>query len=109
MLYSEPSVTSKYTQLVPLRITDSPRAEPLFGLSRTELTAVLEQAGEPAWRSKQLADALYRQWTESLGEISTFSKDLRDRLQSRGWQVGRPSIAQVFRSTDGTERYLVEG
>ena len=26
-----------------------------------------------------------------------------------GWEVGRPGIAQVFRSVDGTERYLVQG
>jgi 23S rRNA (adenine2503-C2)-methyltransferase len=25
-----------------------------------------------------------------------------------GWQVGRPAIAQVFKSMDGTERYLVQ-
>ena len=34
---------------------------------------------------------------------------LRQRLADEGWEVGRPRIAQVFRSVDGTERYLVEG
>ncbi len=28
---------------------------------------------------------------------------------AEGWEVGRPRIAQAFVSTDGTERYLVEG
>jgi 23S rRNA (adenine2503-C2)-methyltransferase len=36
------------------------------------------------------------------------SKSLRQKLAVEGWQVGRPRIAQVFRSVDGTERYLVE-
>jgi len=30
------------------------------------------------------------------------------KLAGNGWQVGRPRIAQVFRSVDGTERYLVQ-
>ncbi len=109
MLYSEPSVASKFTQLVPVRITDLPSAQPLFGLSRPELAARLVEAGEPAWRGQQLAHALYRQRNQSVVEISTFSKELRERLIARGWEVGRPRIAQVFQSVDGTERYLVAG
>ena len=109
MLYAEPSVAPKYTQLVPSRITDSVLSHPLFGLSAEELTARLVEAGEAAWRGQQLADAIYRQRIQSVGEITTFSKELRERLQARGWEVGRPRIAQDFRSVDGTERYLVEG
>ncbi len=103
------SVASKYTQIVPSRITDLPSPQPLFGLSRAELAAVLGEAGEPAWRGAQLAEAIYRQRIQSLGEVSTFSKGLRDSLLAKGWDVCRPRIAQVFRSVDGTERYLVEG
>jgi 23S rRNA (adenine2503-C2)-methyltransferase len=109
MHYPEPSVASKYTQLVPPRITDLPSAQPLFGLSRPELAARLVEAGEPAWRGQQLAHALYRQRIQSVEEISTFSKELREGLLARSWEVGRPRIAQVFTSVDGTERYLVEG
>ena len=109
MLYAEPSVASKYTQLVPFRITDPPGVQPLFGLSAGEITGLLVHGGEPAWRGKQLLDAIYRQRIQSLSEVSTFPKELRERLQTWGWEVGRPVIAQVFRSVDGTERYLVEG
>ena len=66
------------------------------------------EAGEPAFRGRQLAEALYRQWVTGLEEITTLSKSLRQRLAADGWQVGRPQIAQVFQSVDGTERYLVE-
>jgi hypothetical protein len=31
-----------------------------------------------------------------------------EKLADEGWEVGRPQIAQVFRSVDGTERYLVQ-
>jgi 23S rRNA (adenine2503-C2)-methyltransferase len=64
--------------------------------------------GEPVWRGRQLAEALYRQWVTELNEITTLPKALRERLVAEGWQVGRPTIAQVFQSVDGTERYLVE-
>jgi 23S rRNA (adenine2503-C2)-methyltransferase len=83
--------------------------KPLFGLDREALAALMVEAGEPAWRGKQLAEALYRRRLADLNEITTLPKQLRQRLAAEGWQVGRPRIAQVFRSVDGTERYLVEG
>jgi 23S rRNA (adenine2503-C2)-methyltransferase len=65
-------------------------------------------AGEPAWRGRQLAEAIYRQRFTDINEISTLSNSLRQRLDAAGWNVGRPEIAQVFQSVDGTERYLVQ-
>jgi 23S rRNA (adenine2503-C2)-methyltransferase len=81
----------------------------LFGLDAGLLAEVMKEMGQPPWRARQLVDALYRQWIEELPLISTFPASLRDRLADEGWQVGRPKIAQVFRSADGTERYLVQG
>ena len=68
----------------------------------------MAKMGEPAWRGRQLAEAIYRQRLTDLTEISTLPRPLRQRLADEGWQVGRPAIAQVFRSADGTERYLVD-
>ncbi|MGA2970972.1 MAG: 23S rRNA (adenine(2503)-C(2))-methyltransferase RlmN, partial [Acidimicrobiales bacterium] len=84
------------------------RQRPLFGLDTGELAALMVDAGEPAWRGRQLAEALYRQRLSELNEITTLPKPLRQKLAAAGWQVGRPRIAQVFQSIDGTERYLVE-
>jgi len=64
--------------------------------------------GEPSWRGKQISEALYQQWIAEISEITTLPSGLRRKLASGGWQVARPSIAQTFRSVDGTERYLVE-
>lgn len=68
----------------------------------------MAEAGEPAWRGRQVAEALYRQWVTDLDAITTLPVALRRRL-AESWQVGRPRIAQAFISQDGTERYLVEG
>jgi 23S rRNA (adenine2503-C2)-methyltransferase len=84
-------------------------AKPLFGLDANGLAAVMTEAGEPAWRGRQLAEAIYRQRVAEISQITTLPKPLRAQLESKGWQVGRPEIAQVFRSVDGTERYLVRG
>ena len=81
----------------------------LFGLNQEELAACMASAGEPAWRGKQLAEAMYRQWITELSEITTLPKPLRQRLADEGWEVGGPKIVQIFQSADGTERYLVEG
>jgi 23S rRNA (adenine2503-C2)-methyltransferase len=79
----------------------------LFGLDSQAMGALMEQLGEPAWRGTQLAEALYRQRIVDLNEITTLSKPLREKLAAEGWKVGRPRIAQVFHSSDLTERYLV--
>jgi 23S rRNA (adenine2503-C2)-methyltransferase len=80
----------------------------LFGLDAETLTAHLEKIGQPAWRGQQLATALYRQWLTELSDISTLPRKLRRELESAGWTVGRSRIVQIFRSVDGTERYLIQ-
>jgi 23S rRNA (adenine2503-C2)-methyltransferase len=85
-----------------------PSDPPLFGLDAEALAARMVSAGEPAWRGRQLVDAIYYQRIAELSEISTLPKSLRLRLIAEGWQVARPVITQVFQSIDGTERYLIQ-
>jgi 23S rRNA (adenine2503-C2)-methyltransferase len=80
----------------------------LLGLDTVSLAARMLEMGEPAWRGPQLAEALYRQRIAEISDITTLPRLLRQRLVDQGWEVGRPRIAQVFQSVDGTERYLVE-
>ena len=106
-----PAVTTRSNQLVPLdsNFASGGSLRQLFGLDNAALAACMLAAGEPAWRGCQMAEAMYRQRLTSLDEITTLPKALRQRLGAEGWQVGRPRILQVFTSTDGTERYLVQG
>jgi 23S rRNA (adenine2503-C2)-methyltransferase len=82
--------------------------EPLFGLDAESLSGLLIGAGEPAFRGKQIAEAMYRQWLTEIPEITTLPAPLRAKLLTEGWQIGRPAIGSAFKSVDGTERYLVE-
>jgi len=97
-----------------ISILDAPQAPSgpaknrvLFGLTNQELAAILESFSSPAFRARQLSRALYRQWIDSLDELTTFPKDLRQRLTQAGYSIGLPRIAETFTSTDGTERYLI--
>jgi 23S rRNA (adenine2503-C2)-methyltransferase len=80
---------------------------PLFGLSLTELTALLDGLGQRPYRAAQLHHALYRQRVTSLDQATTLSQPLRDTLTAEGYAVGLPEIVQTARSVDGTERYLI--
>ena len=79
----------------------------LFGLSREELTELFRTLGEPAFRGRQAAEAIYAQRLTDLSSITTLPQPLRQRLAEAGWRIERPRIAQTFRSADGTERYLI--
>jgi 23S rRNA (adenine2503-C2)-methyltransferase len=80
----------------------------LLGLTFQELTNLVLESGQPAYRAQQLFDALYRQRIDGIDQISTLPGDYRLRLAEMGWRVGLPSIAGKFVSSDGTVRYLIE-
>jgi 23S rRNA (adenine2503-C2)-methyltransferase len=86
-----------------------PPARPLFGLSRDEIQTVIRELGQPAYRARQLEEALYRQWVTDFDGVSTLPKNLRQALREAGYQVGLPEIVETYRSIDGTERYLIAG
>ena len=73
-----------------------------------ELTNLALGSGQPAYRGQQLFDAVYRQKIERLDQVSTLPLEYRARLAEQGWEIGVPTIARKFISSDGTARYLVE-
>ena len=79
----------------------------IFGLSIEQLSALVTHFGEPAFRARQLAQALYRDWIPELGTVTTLPTELRQKLAAEGYAIGLPPILQTFRSIDGTERYLI--
>src|ERR1700679_2559626 len=79
----------------------------LLGLDREDIAALVEEAGAPSYRAKQIMDAVYRQRVESLEEISTLPREFRERLAQSGVTVGAARIEKKFVSQDGTVRYLI--
>ena len=95
-----------------VRLSDGdakPAGRSLFGLSREQLTAVMGQFRQPAYRARQLLQAIFQQRIASLEEVVTFPRSLRKEMAEEGWAIARPRIVETFRSVDGTERYLVAG
>jgi 23S rRNA (adenine2503-C2)-methyltransferase len=79
----------------------------LLGLDLPELTALVQDAGEPSYRARQLFDAVYGRRVESVEQISTLPREFRQRLVEEGFSIGRPAVEKKFQSRDGTVRYLV--
>jgi len=80
----------------------------LLGLTLQELTNLVLESNQPAYRAQQLFDAMYRQRIDQLDQISTLPHEYRVQLGEQGWGIGMPTIAGKFESRDGTVRYLVE-
>ena len=86
----------------------SPSAQSeLLGLDLQELTALAESQGQPAYRGRQLYEALYRQRVNSLGQVTTLPQSFRQELEGQQIGVGFPRTDQRFTSADGTVRYLL--
>ena len=79
----------------------------LIGLDAQELTSLVRDQGQPAYRANQLRNALYSQRVPSLESISILPQEFRQRLIADGYSVGLPRIERKFQSTDGTIRYLM--
>lgn len=79
----------------------------LLGLDIQEFTALAVEAGEPAYRGRQLFQAIYGERLESPEQISTLPQNFRRTLLEGGYSAGQPTIEKRFVSSDGTVRYLM--
>lgn len=80
----------------------------LVGLDLQELTKMVANAGQPAYRARQLFHALYAERVSSADQMSTLPKEFRSTLVEEGFSLGLPGIQRKFTSSDGTVRYLIE-
>ena len=79
----------------------------LLGLDIQELTEIVENSGEPAYRGRQLFQAIYGERIESPVQISTLPHSFRHSLLEQGYEIGQPKIEKRFVSSDSTVRYLM--
>jgi len=78
---------------------------PLLGGSLAELTAWVQQQGQPAYRGKQLHDWIYNKGVRSLSDISVFPKNWRAELAAT--PIGRSTLHYRSVAPDGTVKYLL--
>ncbi len=70
---------------------------------------MVEDAGQPAYRARQIFHAVYAERVSSLDQVSTLSSEFRSQLFAEpSIRLGLPTIQKKFVSSDGTVRYLIE-
>jgi 23S rRNA (adenine2503-C2)-methyltransferase len=84
-----------------------PAQTELLSLSNQELTELVQKLGEPRFRARQLADAIFRQRRESLADVSNLPASFKSRLAEEEVHIGFPKLEAKFQSVDGTVRYLM--
>ena len=82
----------------------------LIGKSLAELSAIAVSLGEPAYRGKQLYEALYSQRIFDIEKITNLPARFRERI-AETFEARLPEIVRRYESADGSVRYLlgVEG
>ncbi len=80
--------------------------EQLIGLTLEQMETRLKQAGEPAFRGRQLYHALYHERQVDFAKITAFPLALRTRL-SEQCEATLPAVDRTFHSADGTTRFLL--
>lgn len=79
---------------------------PLVSGSLAELTAWVQQQGQPAYRGKQLHDWVYHKGVRSLADISVFPKQWRQEVASTA--IGRSTLHYRSVAPDETVKYLLQ-
>ncbi len=72
----------------------------IYDLTLAELAAWLVQRGEPAWRAKQIFQALYRDLVSDYAAITTLPRRLREELDE-ALPLRQPAVAREQPARDG--------
>ncbi len=79
----------------------------LTGMSPAELSAWVEEFGEPAFRGRQIFRALHRRRLRSFDEMTDLPKDFRALLAERA-TASTLTVESRYVAEDGTRRYLLK-
>lgn len=88
------------------RTTAAAQRVNVYGMGLAELTQLVQELGEPAYRGRQLMEWLYRHGVTDLEAMTNLPKGLRERLAQRIWAASA-AVARVQVSRDGTRKYLL--
>ncbi len=99
-------ITLKNMSVITLDPNTQSTTTPLLGLSLAELTAWVQEQGQPAYRGKQLYQWIYQQGAKSLADITVFSKQWRESVKDT--PIGRSTIQHRAVSNDGAIKYLLQ-
>lgn len=81
--------------------------KPIKAYSLSELSHLIQELGQPAFRAKQLSQWLYVHHVRSYDEMTNLPAGLRDTLAER-FPLHTPEVVDRQISNDGTRKYLVK-
>ncbi|HIK39341.1 23S rRNA (adenine(2503)-C(2))-methyltransferase RlmN [Thermoleptolyngbya sp. M55_K2018_002] len=102
--HSEPSALPTDPPSATSATSDRPQP-PLLGQSLDQLTAWVQQQGQPAYRGKQLYQWLYQRGARSLSEVTVFPKAWRAEVAD--YPIGRSHVHYRATAPDGTVKFLL--
>lgn len=79
----------------------------LIGLPKAELTALVVESGQPAFRAKQLWQWIYHKGARDFDEMTNLAKELRQAMKEK-YSLERPAISRGLTSVDGTRKWLLK-
>ncbi len=79
----------------------------LKSLDKASLEEFVKKEGLPAFRARQLIHWIYEKNVTGVGDITEFSKPLREKLAGKA-RISGLAVKKRFASEDGTEKYLLE-
>jgi 23S rRNA (adenine2503-C2)-methyltransferase len=79
----------------------------LANLERAELETALDERGHRRFHARQIFQWVYRRGVTDVGAMTDLSRDLRTALADE-FTVTTPTVVARERSTDGTEKFLLE-
>jgi 23S rRNA (adenine2503-C2)-methyltransferase len=79
----------------------------LANLERAELETALDERGHKRFHARQIFQWVYRRGVTHVGAMTDLSRDLRTALADE-FTVTTPNVGARERSTDGTEKFLLE-
>ena len=79
----------------------------LTGLTRDELERFVEETGEPAYRGRQIFNALQRRRLRAFGEMTDLPKAFREKLSETA-TASTLTVESRYVAEDGTRRYLMK-
>src|SRR5690349_15054521 len=81
--------------------------ETLVGKTEKELEGALSEWGVPAFRGRQLTQALYRRHIRDLDALTDLPRALRDRLRE-SYVLAPCRVRSSSAAPDGTVKYLMD-
>ena len=96
---------NQYQETATMIIPEQASSTPLLGANLAQLTAWVQEQGQPAYRGRQLYEWIYQKGVRSLEDISVFPKQWRSTLAEA--PLGRSTLHYRSVAPDGTIKYLL--